>query len=177
MVSENDGLGKGLHRQFSGSHNSTSIKMVATDRGFNYDRAGTNDDVLARLQAVVNTPGRVDNEDDGIVTMRSETGEEEAVSRLQTVVQTPGRDLPVSANSSSDLTRLQAIVNTPGRTVDPDSDSVGDSGIARLKMAVETPGRCAEVAETQWTEIIDPSSGHIYYQNSVTGESQWESPY
>ena len=178
MVSENDGLGKGLHRQFSGSHNSTSIKMVATDRGFNYDRAGTNDDVLARLQAVVNTPGRVDNELDGIVTMRSETGEEEAISRLQTVVQTPGRDLPVSTNSSSsDLTRLQAIVNTPGRTVDPDSDSVGDSGIARLKMAIETPGRCAEVAETQWTEIIDPSSGHIYYQNSVTGESQWESPY
>ena len=28
----------------------------------------------------------------------------------------------------------------------------------------------------EWSEVIDPGSGHPYYYNNITGESSWEKP-
>ena len=75
------------------------------------------------------------------------------------------------------------VVNTPGRDNGQEGAVVESDPLARLKSVVETPGRgmVDEPGTTGtgrlWVEAIDPSSGHVYYQNTATGESQWEKPF
>ena len=99
---------------------------------------------------------------------------------------TPGREVD-EATPGDSLSRLHMVVNTPGRESGAngnDADVTGENDpLARLKSVVETPGRgaaddcSAANSESLWVEAVDPASGHVYYQNSVTGESQWEKPY
>eukprot|EP00945_MAST-04E_sp_MAST-4E-sp1_P007737 g7737.t1 len=142
--------------------------------------APTNDDALARLQTIVNTPGRESAQQSG------DAAEGNSLARLQAIVNTPGREVD-EATPGDSLSRLHMVVNTPGRESGAngnDADVTGENDpLARLKSVVETPGRgaaddcSAANSESLWVEAVDPASGHVYYQNSVTGESQWEKPY
>ena len=78
----------------------------------------------------------------------------------------------------SALQRLQSVVNTPGRAQE---NVVKDDDVQRLLRVVNSSREDAPinapVQQRQWIEMTDPESGHMYYQNVATGESQWERPY
>eukprot|EP00944_MAST-04C_sp_MAST-4C-sp1_P004885 g4885.t1 len=131
--------------------NSTSSRSSSTVQNDSY-RADddVDDEGLKRLQSIVNTPGRAPQSDGG-----DTNGEEDsALQRLQSVVNTPGR-AQENVVKDDDVQRLLRVVNS-----------------SREDAPINAP-----VQQRQWIEMTDPESGHMYYQNVATGESQWERPY
>ncbi len=131
--------------------NDTTSRSSSTVQNDSY-RDDEDDDDLKRLQSIVNTPGRVLSNENQNTNLSGDIVDD-SLKRLQSVINTPGR---VDYGNDTDVERLLKVVNSSREDVTDHHNSS---------------------KQQQWIKTTDPNSGHVYYQNSLTGESQWEKPY
>ena len=171
-----------FNQHTSNDFSRTNVGMVSTER-----LPSSNDRDLSKLQAILHQNNTSSRSSSTVQNDSYREDEDDGLKRLQSVINSSrmtnkNDDANENVNNGDDdgddgLKRLQSIINTPGRGATTNDDDDVQRLLKVVNSSREDINNSANTPQQQWIEMTDPTSGHIYYQNVSTGESQWEKPF
>jgi len=171
-----------FNQHTSNDFSRTNVAMVSTER-----LPSSNDRDLSKLQAILHQNNTSSRSSSTVQNDSYREDEDDGLKRLQSVINSSritnkNDGANENVNNGDDdgddgLKRLQSIINTPGRGATTNDDDDVQRLLKVVNSSREDINNSANTPQQQWIEMTDPTSGHIYYQNVSTGESQWEKPF